>query len=340
VKGAMKMIIPNQIKFRRQIILFAALLVAACISLNSCSEKKTKVYRVGILSGLDFFANTTDGFKEKMTELGYVEGKDIIYDVQKTDVDINAYKSILKKFVADKVDLIFVFPTEASMEAKSVTAGTGIPIVFTNAFTENTGLVNNVREPGGNITGVRWPGPDLVLQNFEVLRELVPNAKRIVVPYFRGYPITKSQLEVLRPAFADANITMIEIPANTATELEASLKVQNQIDAILMVIDPLCTIPDNFIVIGKYATEHNIPFGGGGSRAVGEYESVFGIAPQNVPQGRQAAFLADKILRGTPAGNIPVISAEGYLQISYKAAQKLGLNVPEGLLSRANEIIR
>ncbi len=332
--------ISKRISFVWPMLFVLILVFAGYVLLSSCGKKPQKVYRVGILSGLDFFANTTDGFKEKMTELGYVEGKDIVYDVQKTDVDINTYKSILKKFVADKADLIFVFPTEASIEAKAATQGTNIPVVFANAFTEDTALVNSVREPGGNITGVRWPGPDLVLQNFEVLRELVPNAKRIVVPYFRGYPITKSQLEVLRQAFADANITMIEIPANTATELETSLKVQSQIDAILMIIDPLATIPDNFIVLGKYAAEHNIPFGGGGSRSVGEYESVFGIAPQNVPQGRQAAFLSDKILRGTPAGTIPVISAEGYFQISYKAAQKLGLNVPEGLLNRADEIIR
>ena len=118
-----------------------------------CSKFKT--YYVGVMCGLNFFAETTDGFKERMTELGYIEDKNIIYDVQKTDFDMAVYDRILKKFVEDKVDLIFAFPTEAAMQAKEVARGTGIPVVFANAYTENTGLVNTVQEPGGNITGVR-----------------------------------------------------------------------------------------------------------------------------------------------------------------------------------------
>lgn len=85
---------------------------------------------MGILSGLSYVAEAADGFKAKMTELGYVEGKNIIYDHQKTDFDMAAYKNILTKFVADKVDLVFVFPTEATQEAKAATQGTNIPVVL------------------------------------------------------------------------------------------------------------------------------------------------------------------------------------------------------------------
>ena len=58
------------------------------ILLSSCGAEKPKVYRVGVLSGLNFVAAITDGFKEKMTELGYIEGQNIVYDVQKTDFDL------------------------------------------------------------------------------------------------------------------------------------------------------------------------------------------------------------------------------------------------------------
>src|SRR4030042_6970328 len=119
-----------------------ASLLSAVIFLGGCTTTQNeKVYHVGVLSVLDFVADITDGLKAKMTELGYIEGENIVYDVQKTDFDMAAYKSILKKFVDDKVDLIFVFPTEASIEAKGATEGTTIPVVFTNAFTEDTGLV-------------------------------------------------------------------------------------------------------------------------------------------------------------------------------------------------------
>jgi putative ABC transport system substrate-binding protein len=303
-----------------------------------------KVYHVGILSGLGVLDDTTDGFKSQMTELGYIEGTNIIYDIQKTEFDLDKYKSIIKKFVNDKVDLIFVFPTEASQEAKKITEGTGIPVVFANAFTEDTGLVNNIREPGGNITGVRWGGPDLALQRFEIMRQMVPNAKRMIIIYQKGYPIVKSQMEALRPVAVKAGITLIEVPAGDAAELESELQklpVNSSTDSVLAIAEPL--LGSAWDVVGRFAKKNKLPVGSGlGSGTpdpTSTYDSIFDLLPQAFPQGKQAAFLADKVLKGIPAGTLPVISAENYLTINYKAAQKLGLNVPEGLLSRAKEII-
>jgi putative ABC transport system substrate-binding protein len=321
------------------------LIVIGSLFLSSCSvQAAPKIYRVGVLSGLNYIADVTDGFKAKMTELGYVEGQDIVYDVQKTDFDVAAYKSILQKFVADKVDLIFVFPTEASLEAKLATQGTNIPVVFDFAFLEGVDLVKSVREPGGNMTGVRYPGPDIALKRFEIMRQLAPQAKRILIPYQKGYPVVASQLEVLYPAAEAAGITLIEAPAANATELEAELQAHTKsedigLDAILFLAEPLAVTPDAFAVMGKFAYEHKIPIGGALISVEG-YSSIFGVNVDPVNSGKQAALLADKIFKGTPAGTIPVVSAENFLQINYKAAQELGVTVPEGLLSQAAEIIR
>jgi putative tryptophan/tyrosine transport system substrate-binding protein len=317
--------------------------IVISLLLGGCAQKP-KVYRVGVLSGLDFVADITDGLKAKMTELGYVEGKNIVYDVQKTNFDMAAYKSILKKFVADKVDLIFVFPTEATQEAKAATQGTNIPVVFAFAQVEGMNLINSVREPGGNITGVRYPGPDIAVKRFEVMHELVPQAKRMLIPYQKGYPIVASQLDLVRPAAAAAGVTVIEAPADNAAELDTILQARaksadGSVDAILLIAEPLVLTPDAFTVIGKFAAEHKIPIGGA-LMSAGGYDSVFGVNVQNVALGKQAAPLIDKIFRGTPAGTIPVVSAENYFQFNYKVAQALGLEVSEGLLGQANEIIR
>jgi putative ABC transport system substrate-binding protein len=288
-------------------------------------------------------ATAADGFKAKMTELGYIEGENIVYDHQKTDFDIATYKRILKKFVADKVDLIFVFPTEATQEAKAATDGTGIPVVFAVANIEDTGIVNSVREPGGNITGVRYPGPDLAIKRFEIMHELAPNAKRMWIPYQRGYPIVKSQLKALQPAAASSGITLIEFPADNAAEVQADLSARVGssdigMDAILFIAEPLAVTPDAFEVMGKFAAEHTLPIGGA-YMMVGGYGSIFGVNIETFATGKQAAVLADKILKGTPAGTIPVVSSESFFQINYKVAQQLGVKVPEGLLSRADEVI-
>jgi ABC-type uncharacterized transport system substrate-binding protein len=91
--------------------------------------------------------------------------------------------------------------------------------------------------------------------------------------------------------------------------------------------------------MGKFAAEHQVPVGGA-LISVGEYDSLFGVNVNTVKVGEQTAPLADKIFKGIPVGTIPVVSAESFLQIDYKAAQKQGITVPEGLLGQADEIIR
>jgi putative ABC transport system substrate-binding protein len=306
--------------------------------------QSSKVYRIGILSGLGFIADATNGFKEGMAELGYVEGENIIYDVQETEFDMEAYRSILQKFVDDDVDLIVTFPTEATIEAKSVTEGTDIPVVFTYALIEGMGIVDSVREPGGNITGVRYPGPDFAVRRLEVLLELVPDAKNVWMPYQRGYPIVPPQLEVMYPVAEAAGVTLIEFPADNAAELEAELSARAAsddigMDAILFIVEPLAVTPENYAVIAQFAYKHNIPFGGAYIPA-GELTDVFGVDVISFDSGKDAAPLVDKVLKGTPAGTIPVVSADPFLNIDYKVAQQFSLSVPQGLLKQADNIVR
>ena len=319
-------------------------LVVLSLLLSGCGGAQTpKTYKVGVLSGLSFVANITDGLKAKMTELGYVEGKNITYDVQATDFDMDKYKSILKKFVDDKVDVIFVFPTEASLEAKAATQGTNIPVVFSFALIEGMGLVDSVRAPGGNVTGVRYPGPDIAAKRFELMRELVPQAKRIMIPYQKGYPIVTPQLEAVRPAAQAAGVELVEVPANDAADLAAQLQALAQagekFDGILLLAEPLTVTPEPFAVLGKFAAEQNLPIGGA-LMSAGGYNSIFGVNVDNIAVGKQAAPLIDKIFKGISAGTIPVVSAENYIQVNYKAAQEQGITVPDGMLKQANEIIR
>ena len=332
----------NVLRYRWAVLVW---IVVVTMLLSGCGAPAPKVYRVGILSGLNFVAVITDGFKARMTELGYVEGKNITYDVQKTDFDLAAYRKILNKFIEDKVDLIVVFPTEATMEAKAATQGTNIPVVFTFALIEGMDIVKDVREPGGNITGVRYPGPDVALKRFEIMRELVPQAKRYYVPYQKGYPIVAPQLEMLRPAAAAAGITLIEFPAADKEELQADLDARAKsgdlgMDVIFFLVEPLAVTPDAYAVMGKFAYEHKLPIGGALMSVENKYGAIFGVNVDPIVSGKLAAPLADKVLKGMPPGTIPVVSDESFFQINYKAAQELGVTVPEGLLKQANEVIR
>ena len=322
--------------------------VVMAMFMSGCgSLQKAKTYKVGVLSGLSAFAPAIDGFKSKMAELGYIEGQNISYDVQSTEVDFDVYKSITKKFVEDKVDMIFVFPTEASMEAKAATQGTNIPVIFAMSFTDVKGvdLINSVREPGGNITGVRFPSSDMASKRLEILLQMAPNAKKIFVPYLKDYPNVPGQLDVIRPQAGSLGIELVEYAAASPQDLQAELDSLVTldgvgIDAILMLAEPLGITPPFYAELGKFAYDHKLPIGGALMTTAEGYDSIFGLLPDAKAVGEQAALLADKVFKGTVAGAIPVTTAENSLLINYKAAQALGVTVPEGLLKLADEIIR
>jgi putative ABC transport system substrate-binding protein len=320
------------------IAIILILLVMGIIFINK--PKPEKVYHVGVLSGLSFFASTTDGFKEGMTALGYIEGKNIIYDVEETN-DLNAYNSIINKFVADKVDLIFVFPTEAAQEAKKLTQGTGIPVVFDNALTEGMGLIDSIAKPGGNITGVRWPGPQIALKRFDVLHEILPQTKYIIIPYLKGYPIVASQLAMLESEASSSGEIIKEVPATEAADLELglnnSIKGINGSYAVLCIPEPLNVTPSDFNVIAKFASDHKAPIGG--CSPTSDHKSIFTVVPESFAVGKQASPLAGEIFKGTSAGDISVVSSENVFIVDYKAAQNLGINIPANLLNEATKII-
>lgn len=321
-------------------LFFLALIVAAF----GCRGPEPRMPRVGILCGLDVFLSTEDGFKARMTELGYVEGRTIAYDFQRTNFDAPAEARILRRFVDEKVDAILVFPSEVAVAAKVFTQGTSIPVVFCQTNIEGTNLVQSIPEPGGNITGVRYPGPDLALKRFEILHELAPAAKRFWVPYTRKSPIVPAQLEVLRPAAAQAGVTLVETPADSADDLLADLTARAEaadpgVDAVLFISEPLARTPAVFPHIGRFAARLRIPIGGVLYSLEG-YTTVFGVATDNLAVGRLAADQLHKVLSGVPAGTIPVVSAESFFQLNYRVARELGLDVSDGLLRQANEVIR
>jgi putative ABC transport system substrate-binding protein len=319
--------------------------VVVALLMSGCSgAQQAKVYHVGILSGLDLFLPIADSFKKEMTNLGYVEGKNIVYDLQKTNFEPEKDKQIINKFMAGKVDLIFGFNTEVALEIRDATKGTAIPLVFANTFTEGNDLIQNVREPGGNITGVRYPSVDVAVKRLEILHELVPQAKRIWLPYQKGYPAVPAQLEVLHPAAKSLGVTLIEFPSENLASLQAELVQRSKssdigFDAVLLIPESLSTTKAAFETIAQYTRGSKIPVGGS-AIVTDDYGTLFAVTVDSVTIGKQAAHLADKILKGTKAGTIPVASPESIIKLNAKVAQELGLTLPDGMLRMAAQIIR
>ncbi len=309
---------------------------------NFAIEKPNKIYHIGILNALSFLSDTTVGFKQKMSELGYQEGKNIFYDEVKASTPVGN-QAVIKKFVDANVDLIVAFPTEASLDAKEGTKEKNIPVIAVDAFFENTTLVENAQHPEQNITGVRFPGVEASLRTFEILHLLTPKAKRMAIFYLKDYPSVAPQFAALDPVAKAAGVTLIKIPLTSPPEFInyfSHIPASGDLgfDAILVIAEPLVVISEDVEIMGKFADAHHIPIGGG-IITNSDYGSMFSYAQNPFSSGMLAAPLADKIFHGIPISDLPVITPENELSINYKVIHKLGLTIDDGLLSQAKKIV-
>ena len=314
-----------------------ALLVGGC-------SPASKVYRVGILTDNPNFHVIGDGFKAKMTMLGYAVGKNLVYVEQPLSSDSADLLRQARTLVDQKVDLIFSFPAPETAAAYAAARGTSIPVVCAYAQLDGTHMIRSVREPGGNITGVRYPGPETVSKRLETMIEIAPNAKRIWIGYDKNGPNTAIALGALRPLAASLGVTLVEVPASAKEGLAADLSARAHLadiglDAILIMPDDFNASPDGFAVLSKFASDHRIPIAGGLPTMI-QNGAVFANGPDLATIGNLAAVSAAEILRGTPAGTIPVITPDQNLYINYRTAQALGLTLSEGLLAQASKVIR
>jgi putative ABC transport system substrate-binding protein len=334
----------DEMSINKKMISFI-IIVIVCFSgciINDASNEK--IYKIGVLwTGGEFFTDLFDSFKMKMMELDYIEGKNIIYEVYMAPLPVGN-EQIIQKYVDENVDMIFSFATEATIEAKKVAEGSGIPIVFTCTFIEGTNLVNSLSKPGDNITGVRYPTTESAMGRLEYLHEVAPDVVRVWIPYLKDYPTVTPQINVLKPLALELNLTILEGAFTTPQEIKDYLNSHNDsidigMDAILMMAEPFSVTPEAYNEVYKFSEEHKIPV----SSAIvlnESYGPVIGFHPTNTKMGSMAAMQVDKILKGKEAGDVPILTSDNDLRINYKLAKQLGLKVSEELLAMAIEIIR
>ncbi len=306
--------------------------------------KAPKTYRVGILVGTTSMASLADGFRKRMAELGYVEGKTITYDIRYSDADRVAEKNISDTFVSNAVDLIFVFPGQSALIAKKSAMGTKIPVIFANAIIGGTELVDSVRNPGGNITGVRIPSPELSLKSLELILALKPAARKVMIPHDPQYATNGPILNSLRLAAAAGGISLQEVKVSGSDDIHRALSGlekagEDTMDAILFLPDSIARSSEAYKAILEFADRHHVPVVGGTPAMVKDGVTLTAAA-DDVEPGKLAAEIADKILKGTPAASIPVVTTRTHIIINYRKALELGLKPPEGLMKQASEIIR
>lgn len=310
--------------------------------LAGCAPQEHKIPTVGILVGGSGFMDSAEGFMVAMKELGYEEGVDIQYDLQNVAVNSEKMEEVCRDFVSSKIDVIVTASHGATVAAKKITSGTGIPVVFAVAVADHT-LVDSISRPGGNITGVRFPLSDLALKAFESLLMIKPGTRRILMIYQTDYPPAVKTLSTMRPFAQSKGVALEEVPVDDLDALKDFFDAHGhndlKVDAMQTLPEPLCYSAEGWRMMKTFARSNRIPI-------VGDVEpfikdgAVLAISPSNYEMGKMAAPLVKKVLEGTPAGTIPIVTPKLQLTINYRLAKELSLTVPDHLLIQAVEIIK
>src|SRR5215831_18297179 len=279
----------------------------------------------------------TAAFVQRLRELGWIDGRNLAIEYRWGEGRNERFVEIAAEFVRLQVDVIVTSGTPQVLAAKQATSV--IPIVFATAGDPvGTGLVPSLARPGGNVTGMSNQAPDLAGKRLELLREVVPNLRRLAIIANVDNPAVVLDLGEAQAAARMLGLEVVIPEIRRAEDIAPAFKVlEGRAQALYVTPDAL--VITNRARIQTLAMGVRLPTMHG-SRDYVEAGGLMSYGPNYPDLFRRAAEYVDKILRGAKPGDIPVEQPTKFdLVINLITAQALGLEIPPTLLARADEVI-
>ena len=303
------------------------------------AQPAARVYRVGFFAG----TATADGkapqpLRKALDALGFVEGRNVVYEARFSGGRAERLPPLVAELLAQKLDVLVVGGGPPGAAARQATAS--IPIVAVNSGDlVETGMVASLARPGGNITGVNDPAALLSTKRLEILRELVPGARRVAVLWNAGDQAMTLRFREIERAAQLLRVAIDALPVREPDDFDVALVAMDRArpDALMMVTDALTTLNRQRVV--DYAAARRIP----AMYEVGAVVRAGGLMSYGADAAdsfKLAAEYVAKILRGVKPADLPVEQPNRYVFIvNMKTIRSLGLVVPQSLLLRADEVI-
>jgi putative ABC transport system substrate-binding protein len=324
-------------------VLIALLAVAVLVvPLASEAQQAGRVVRIGLLSiGASDPADAArwKAFRERLRELGYVEGQNVVFEARLGEGQVGRLRGLAAELLNAKDDILVTAGSQAAVAAKGATSS--IPIVMaTGGDPVELGLAAGLARPGGNVTGVVSLIGVLTVKRLELLKQLIPRASRVAI--LRN-PENRSSALSLRAAEGAAKslgLGVQDFGVRDPRELDAAFAAMKRARADAGIL----TENTGFIAerrrIADLAVTHRLPM----MFAAREYVEAGGLVSYGtdyLDMFRRAAMYVDKILKGAKPADLPVEQPTKFeLVINLKSATAHGLTIPQSLLLRADEVIQ
>ena len=322
----------------RLIGLAVILLLLAPLAIEA---QQAAVPRVGYLgnSSPSLEVDLLDAFRQGLREFGYTEGQNIIIEYRWAEGKYDRFPDLLADLVRLKVDAIVTAGTPGALAAKRATKT--IPIVMAVAGDAvGTGLVASLAHPGGNVTGSTTIVQELEGKRLELLKEVVPRLSRVAFlsnPTNPLSPIILKQTQLAAPALRLRLEPIVEVKGVSELDRAFGTISKARPDALIMVADRFLLAERSRIV--EFAEKQRLPTMYPYSEMVKD-GGLMSYSPSYPDAFRRAAKYIDKILKGTRPADLPVEQPTKFeLVINLKTAKALGLQIPQSVLLRADQII-
>ena len=309
------------------------------------AQQPGAVYRIGILGGGSQEPREQRGheaFQQGLRELGYVEGKDVILEYRYTEGNVALLPELAAELVRLKVDIIVASAAGYVGVLAAKQATTTIPIVFVGLATDpvETGLVESLARPGGNITGFTNLAIETAGKRLELFKETVPTLVRVAVLYDPTNPGNILHAQAVQTAGRALGVTVQLQEVRGPDDFErvfVALRAERP-DGLYVPGGPLTRGNEQRIV--DFAVTSGIPSVHDSKEAV-EAGGLMSYAYDLVDRYRRLAYYVDKILKGTRPADLPVERPRKFeLVLNLKTAQQIGLTVPPAVLFQADKVIQ
>lgn len=275
------------------------------------------------------------GFMDALKDAGYLEGRNVVFDVQIAQGNMATANTIAKGFAGRNVDLIHSIATPTSQAC--VNATQKIPIVISSVTDPvGAGLVKSLEQPGGNVTGTTDRSP--VDRQLELIREIQPKIHKLGFIYNAGEDNSVSSLKQLRDEAGRHGIEVVEATvSNSSGVLMAARSLVGKVDAVYIPTDN--TVVSAFEAVVKVCEENRLPLYAADIDSVPR-GAVAALAIDYYRLGRQSGEMAVRILKGAPPATMPVETLKDLkLVVNRRSADKMGVTLPEAVLQRADKVL-
>jgi len=304
------------------------------------AQQPKKVARIGhIGSTASTSAESLKPFRERLRELGYIEGQNISMESRYWDGKVERLPSLAAELVRLNCDVILTTGTEAAEAAKNATKA--IPVVM--AFSGDAvrlGIVADLARPGGNITGLTSINAELSGKRLELLKEVVPRLSRVALLWSPGNPNTEYLLKETESAASSLRVAIQSVQVKLPNDFEKAFQAATKKRAQALMLGGGGFFSSHQKRIVELAAKNRLP----GVYPNVQYVEAGGLMTYTEDRSemfRRAAEYVDKILKGTKPADLPVERPKKFeLVINLKTAKQIGLTIPPNVLVRADRVIR